>query len=212
MTLTVQWLTLMMMLAAGLGMGVVFDGYRVVSNELRFPRWWLPFLDIIYWIAAAAVVFRMLYASNNGEVRAYVFVGLALGVLFYYWLFAKLVVKSVRWLIQAIRAMIRFTLKALELIIVKPLLFMYNVLKFALGIGTAFSIFMFKLVVQLVRPIWKLLQWLTGPLWRPLLRWLSPKWDKCKQMPIWHKLSRIWERSKSSMSKASKWMNWLRRR
>lgn len=206
MTLTIQWLTIAAMLTAGLGMGAVFDGYRVVSNELKFPRWWLPFLDIMYWIAAALVVFRMLYASNNGEVRAYVFLGLALGVLIYYWLFNRVVVSVVRWLIRAVRTLIRIGIRTLELIIVKPTLFLYNVLKFVIGIGSAITIFLFKLVLQLLRPFGKLLAWLLKPIWRPIVRAIVPKWQTWKQACASSKLVSL------VLSWKSRLNNWLRRK
>ena len=174
MTLTAQWLTVAVMLISGLGMGVVFDGYRVVSNELRFPRWWLPVLDIMYWMAAAVIVFRMLYASNNGEVRAYVFLGLAIGVILYYWLLSQPVIAIVKWLIDAVRALVRFLLKLFRLIIIKPILLLYKMGLVILGFGTALTIFLLKTVLQLVRPIWLLLAWLASPVTRPLGRWLKP--------------------------------------
>lgn len=180
MTLSIQWLTVAVMLLSGLGMGVVFDGYRVVSNELRFPRWWLPILDVVYWMAAALVVFRVLYASNNGEVRAYVFIGLALGALTYYWLFSKLVIIIVKWIIQAIRSLISFTLKLLDFVIVKPVFLLYKLFKIILSFGTILTIFLLKIVLQLALPVWKLLFWLLQPAIRPIRRKLSPWMDKWK--------------------------------
>lgn len=173
-----QWMTVAVMLLSGLGMGVVFDGYRVVSNELRFPRWWLPVLDIMYWMAAAVVVFRMLYASNNGEVRAYVFLGLAIGVILYYWLLSKPVIATVKWLIGAVRSLIAFIVKFIRIVILKPLLLLYKGVIAILGFGSALTIFLLKIVVQLVRPIWLLLRWLVRPVSRPLGRWLRPFWEK----------------------------------
>ncbi|MEK3884245.1 spore cortex biosynthesis protein YabQ [Paenibacillus sp. PL2-23] len=202
MSLATQWLTVAVMLVSGLGMGVVFDGYRVVSNELKFPRWWLPMLDIIYWMAAAVVVFRMLYASNNGEVRAYVFLGLAIGVILYYWLLSKTVIALVKWLIEAVRAMIRLMLKLLDWMIVKPILLLYKMVIVIVGFGTALTIFLLKIVVQLVRPIWLLLLWLLRPVTRPMGRWLKPQWES------W----RVEERLMKGLSAVkSRWNQWFRR-
>lgn len=202
MTLSVQWLTVAVMLLSGLGMGVVFDGYRVVSNELRFPRWWLPMLDVIYWMAAAVVVFRMLYASNNGEVRAYVFLGLAIGVILYSWLLSKPVIALVKWLIGAVRALIAFIMKLLNFVIVKPILLLYKTVMVILGFGSALTIFLLKVVVQLVRPIWLLFLWLLKPVTRPLGRWLKPHWER------W----RLEERLMKGLASAGRlWNQWFRR-
>lgn len=202
MTLSIQWLTVAVMLLSGFGMGVVFDGYRVVSNELRFPRWWLPVLDVVYWMAAAVVVFRMLYASNNGEVRAYVFLGLAIGVILYYWLLSKSVIGLVRWIIGAVRAFISFIFKVFDLLIVKPILLLYKTITVILGFGSALTIFLLKIVVQLVRPIWLLLLWLLKPVTRPLGRWLKPHWER------WRVEERL---AKGLAAVAGRWNQWFRR-
>lgn len=167
-------------------MGVVFDGYRVVSNELRLPRWWLPVLDMMYWMAAALIVFRVLYASNNGEVRAYVFLGLLIGVLSYYWLFSKSVIAIVKWTIGAIKTLVRFIFKCIEFVIVKPILLLYKLVKVILGFGTAFTIFLLKIVIQLIRPFWLLLRWLSRPLVRPLWRWVSPYVQRWRVKERWN--------------------------
>lgn len=202
MTLDMQWMTMAVMLLSGLGMGTVFDGYRVVSQELKFPRWWLPVLDVIYWMAAALVVFRVLYASNNGEVRAYVFIGLAIGIILYYLLLSKAVIVTVQWLIRAVRAIISFVLKCLDIIIVKPLLLLYKLLKIILGFGSAFTIFLLKIVIQLVRPFWRLLVWIIRPILRPIGRWLSPymtKWQVAEKL------------RKLGLQIVNLWTKWFRR-
>lgn len=190
------------MLLSGLGMGAVFDGYRVVSNELRFPKWWLPALDVLYWIASAVVVFRMLYASNNGEVRAYVFLGLAIGVILHYWLFSKAVVAIVKWIIGAVKACVTFLLRLFDATIVKPILLLYKLVQIMLGFGTAITIFLLKVVVQLARPIWILLIWMTKPIWRPLGRWLKPYWDKLRPA------ARI---GKLAAAARSLWQSWFKK-
>lgn len=195
-------MTMAVMLLSGLGMGAVFDGYRVVSSELRFPKWWLPALDVLYWIASAVVVFRMLYASNNGEVRAYVFLGLAIGVILHYWLFSKAVVVIVKWIIRAVKACITFLLRLLDATIVKPILLLYKLAKVVLGFGSALTIFLLKIVIQLVRPIWLLLIWMTKPVWRPLGRWLKPYWDKLRPA------ARI---GKLAASARSLWQSWFKK-
>lgn len=190
------------MLLSGLGMGTVFDGYRVLSNELRFPRWWLPVLDVIYWMAAAVAVFRVLYASNNGEVRAYVFIGLAVGVLLYYWLLSRAIIAIVKWLIYAVRALLSFILKCLDFVIVKPLVLLYKLVKVILGFGTALTIFLLKIVLQLVRPFWRVLIWMVRPIIRPLGRWLSPYFTK------WKVVDRL---RKFALQIAQVWSKWFRR-
>lgn len=164
---------MMTMLLSGIGMGIVFDGYRVVSDELRISRIWVPVFDLLYWIAATIAVFQVLSSSNHGEVRLYVFLGLLLGIGCYYWLFSKLTVRLVKLLIRTIRAIAKLVVQTVNLLIVKPFILLYRLAKLLLAFFRVFTIFLFRIVVQLVRPFWLLLAWMTKPLWRPVFRW----WD-----------------------------------
>lgn len=203
MSLSVQWLTLATMLMSGVGMGVLFDSYRVVSSELKFPRWTLSLIDLIYWIASAIVVFRMLYVSNSGEVRAYVFVGLAIGFLFYYWLFSKITTKMTLWLIKAIKWCIQIIVNIFHIIVIKPILIIWVVLLYIMKLGSKITIGIGKLVLQLLRPILKLVLWILSPLTKPLVRWLKPYWEKSN---ISTNLAKMWNVVKQR-SQA-----WLRRK
>lgn len=168
------------MLLSGLGMGAVFDSYRILSLELKFPRWWLPFLDLLYWVAAALIVFRVLYAGNNGEVRVYVFLGLLLGVTVYYFLFSRMVAAIVRWTILAVRGLIRFIIGMLDWTIVKPLVLLYKLIKVIFSFGAAITIFLLKVVLQLFRPFWLLAKWMLGPVIRPIAGRLGPHLDRLR--------------------------------
>ncbi|UVI30369.1 spore cortex biosynthesis protein YabQ [Paenibacillus spongiae] len=173
MSLSVQWLTMAMMLLSGIGMGVVFDGYRVVSDELKINRWWIPVFDLLYWIAATVIVFQVLSASNEGEVRTYVFLGLLLGIGCYYWLFSRIVVRLVHGLIRATRAIIQFAVRAFVLLVIRPLGLLYKLAKLILAFLLAFTIFLFRIVLQLLRPLWVLVRWMTRPIARPAARWIA---------------------------------------
>lgn len=198
MTLTMQWMTMAVMLLSGLGMGAVFDGYRVVSNELKLPRWWLPVLDILYWMAAAVTVFRVLYASNNGELRAYVFIGLAIGVIIYYLLFSKIIVTTVKWLIRAVRAVLLFLWRCVEILLIKPILLLYRMLVTIVAFGSAFTIFLLKIMLQLIRPFWKFIVWMTSPIFRPITRRLKTYFEKWqllgKLRKLYHSIMNWWSR------------------
>lgn len=159
------------MLLSGIGMGIVFDGYRVVSDELRVSRIWVPIFDLLYWIAATIAVFQVLSSSNHGEVRAYVFLGLVLGIGCYYWLFSRITVRLVKLLIQTVRVLSSFTVQTFKLLVVRPIILLYRLIRLLLAFVLAFTIFLFKIVVQLVRPLWLLVRWMTKPIWKSVFRW-----------------------------------------
>jgi spore cortex biosynthesis protein YabQ len=188
-----------LMLLSGIGMGVVFDGYRVVSHELRFAKWTLPMLDLLYWAAATLVVFQVLSAGNNGEVRAYVFLGLALGVITYFLLLSRVVIATVRWTIGAVRYLIGLVIRLFHIFIIRPLLILYKLCKVLLGFLLALTIFCYKIVLQLIRPFWLLARWMFRPLLRPLMNGLTPllkRWQLgAKTANVVSKTAAWWKRT-----------------
>lgn len=173
MSLQVQFWTLALMLMSGLGLGAAFDGCRVVSHRLGLGRMWLPVLDLLYWLAATLAVFRVLTAGNEGEVRLFVFVGLLLGVACYFWLFSRMVIRLVEGLIAAVKLTIRLLLRTLDLLLLKPLLLLWRMVRSILGFLLVIAMFLFRFVLHLIRPFWLVFRWLTAPLTKRLRGWAA---------------------------------------
>lgn len=186
MSLSVQFATLGLMLASGMGIGLLFDLYRILAHELRFPRWLIPLLDLAYWAIAAVFVFRMLYIGNFGQVRLFVFLGLAAGYTLYFLGLSRTSVKLIRLLLRGIEVLVRFVIRCVEICIVRPVRLLIRLVRFLLGIVTTVAIFLYKVVIQLlyplrlllrligraVRPYARLPRWITWP-WRAFRRWLK---------------------------------------
>ncbi|WP_151737911.1 spore cortex biosynthesis protein YabQ [Paenibacillus tengchongensis] len=164
---SVQWMTLLYMMLAGTAMGFTYDSYRVLSLRLHFPRWLSGALDFLYWVWAALLTFRMLYAGNQGQLRFYVFVGLFLGVWFYFLLFSVTVRRFVVMLIQSVQYMLRLLWKVTGVLIGMPLLWLWRLLGGVLRLLWRILLFVLKLLLRLTKPIW----------WFPA-KWFSPYWAK----------------------------------
>ncbi|MFD2611537.1 spore cortex biosynthesis protein YabQ [Paenibacillus gansuensis] len=184
MSLHTQFYTFAMMALSGVLLGVVYDAYRVVCRELRLPRWVLSLMDLVYWVFSCIFVFRVLYASNQGEIRLFVFLGLVLGVLFYFWLIGSITVRIVLWLIQVVRALLRFGAKCFRILILMPLRALYKLIVILLGFLAAITIFVYKIVLQLIGPVFRLIWRILQPLHK---YWVLPSW--------FHKF-RIWLQGK----------------
>jgi len=153
MTLATQAFTLAVMLACGFAMGVVFDGYRVLTWQVPFLRKVVPVLDLLYWAGVTVFVFRALNGSNEGQLRSFVFLGLAAGALLYYVLLSKPTIWLIRKLIDGFRWMIRLLCKLFRILVIKPVLLLYKLLLAILGIAASVSIFLLKVVLQLLYPL-----------------------------------------------------------
>ncbi|MCZ8523696.1 MULTISPECIES: spore cortex biosynthesis protein YabQ [Paenibacillus] len=168
MTLSVQFLTMGMMYAGGLALGGIYDLYRVLSGQLKVPPWLRAGLDLLYWFIGTLVVFALLYKSNWGEVRPFIFMGLAIGILFYFLVFSSAVIRVIVFTIRAVVTAARIGRRMIELFVIRPAIGLYRLVLIFLGFLLATAIFIYRIVLQLLYPVWKLLLWL----FRPLGRWM----------------------------------------
>ncbi|WP_246067334.1 spore cortex biosynthesis protein YabQ [Paenibacillus koleovorans] len=177
MSLETQFLTLLTMIAIGAGMGAIFDAYRVLSGQLRVPRWLIPPLDIAYWILSTLLVFRGLYESNHGEVRIFVFLGLIVGGWLYMRLLSDKFSRFVLFLIGLVRRLIRLLVRTFELLVIKPIYWLYRLIVVILGFVLAIAVFLYKVVLQLLYPFRVLFRKLFGWLrpWLVIPRWMKPQ-------------------------------------
>lgn len=159
-------MTLAAMVLSGQVMGVLFDTYRVAAHELRFRRWMLPVLDLAYWVFAVIFVFRMLYITNYGELRLFVFLGLLLGVSIYFTFVSSLTVLAVKQVFVFIRRMFSLFLKLVQFVIIKPITLLVRLFVTLGGVLGAIAIFLYKIVIQLLYPVWMVVRSITRPLHR----------------------------------------------
>ena len=99
-----QILALVIMVVTGLVTGFMFDVYRVVRSLVQPNRQMSVVMDFIFWLMVTPVIFVLLIACNWGQLRLYVFLGMALGLFCYFQLFSE----AVLWtLIHAFRSLMR---------------------------------------------------------------------------------------------------------
>jgi spore cortex biosynthesis protein YabQ len=159
MNLNHQFLTVALMIGCGLGLGVFFDIYRVLTDKLKLSRWIISFLDIMYGLIAAVAVFRVLYYSNYGQLRFFIFVALILGIYLYYMWFSKGVIRFFLSIVKGINWL-------WNLFIVRPIQLFNKILLIFFGFFKVLTIFFYKLMLQLSYP----LQFLTRRLIRIIRR------------------------------------------
>lgn len=88
-----QFYSFFIMVLAGFLIGILFDFYRIIRNFVRPKKIATGVGDVLFWIIVTAVAFVLLIYGNWGQLRFYVFIGLALGVRIYFVLFSKMFIK-----------------------------------------------------------------------------------------------------------------------
>lgn len=86
----------------GMGLVLTYDFFRIIRRLIPHGNIWIGIEDVCYWIFGTVVVFLLLYQKNDGMLRAFCFLGIALGGIIYAFLFSRFVVKIFVWVLGAI--------------------------------------------------------------------------------------------------------------
>jgi len=160
MSLANQFQTMGWMVCSGLGLGILFDVYRVFAKHMKFAKWMISCMDCLFGLLAALAVFRVLFMSNQGQLRLFVFIGLFIGIFLYYKWFSFSILKCIEWLFLAVKW---FMAVFLIIPIQKIVIFL-----------KAVTIFFSKIMLQLIYPFWHLISYV----YRWVKRWVLRRFHK----------------------------------
>ncbi|MBM7623883.1 spore cortex biosynthesis protein YabQ [Sporohalobacter salinus] len=113
-SLEMQIKTFIYMMILGHCLAIIFDFYRVIRGFGYINDIVTMVIDFIFALMGAGAVFFILLKSNFGQIRFYIFIGLALGIIIYHQLFSNLVIKVIRIILDVI---IKIIMKVINLII-----------------------------------------------------------------------------------------------
>lgn len=77
----------------GAALTLVFDFFRLMRRNKETRDLIVYIQDIFFWFIVAIVIIISAFITNSGELRGYMFIGYALGAMFYLLLFSKLILK-----------------------------------------------------------------------------------------------------------------------
>lgn len=117
----------------GLAIGLLFDIFRLSRKFIETGDVITYIEDIMFWFLVGVIVLMTVYLSNNGQIRGYVFLGILLGVIFYFLAFSTIVMKVlsgiVKTIVNIIGIMIKVTVGPLKMIMqvsYRPIKYLYN--------------------------------------------------------------------------------------
>jgi spore cortex biosynthesis protein YabQ len=160
-TLTGQATTMLAMVLCGLVMGMLYDTYRTMERKCHLPIWLVWISDFFFWISCTFLVFGTLLRINEGVVRIYIFLGLGIGIIFYFLLFQRMYLRILNKLIALSVWLYRVTLRIGYYILIVPLLFLYRAL-------VAIALFLFSVLFTVVKWLARPFLFLGGKLWSPI--------------------------------------------
>ncbi len=77
----------------GAGLFFLYDILRIFRRIVPHGNIWIGVEDFIYWLICTGAVFVMLYQENDGMVRGFAMGGIVLGMLLYYLVFSRFVIR-----------------------------------------------------------------------------------------------------------------------
>ncbi|MGE5614074.1 MAG: spore cortex biosynthesis protein YabQ [Bacillota bacterium] len=87
--------------AGGMAIALLYDIFRIFRKTVKTGVLAAYIQDLLYWLIVAVIMFMTIYYSNDGELRAYLFLGAFLGVLLYALAFSRIVMESSMLIIRA---------------------------------------------------------------------------------------------------------------
>lgn len=128
----------------GAALVLLYDVFRILRMALPHYKWVVALEDILFWALGGLLTVLFLVASNDGQVRFFIVVGVALGGVLYHFtlsqivmslahwiirLVTRLVIRPIRWLLGVIWRVLAKVSKVGGNFLVKPVLFFQNSLK-----------------------------------------------------------------------------------
>lgn len=112
------------MTVLGAAEGLLFDLFRIVRKNTCKSFLAVGVSDIIYWLLAAFLFAAAVINFTDGELRGYIFIGIALGLIFYFLAFSRMIIIIFMTFISIILKIFKLIFK----ILLTPVKILYKML------------------------------------------------------------------------------------
>lgn len=103
-----QVYTFLYAILGGAIVAFLYDILRIKRRTIKTSVIIVGLEDILYWLTAAVFLFCIVFKSNSGEMRGYIFIGNVIGVIFYESLFSKIIIDTSQMVINIIHKILVF--------------------------------------------------------------------------------------------------------
>lgn len=168
MTLQEQFASLSLMITAGVWIGASLSVHQRFTRPLRRRAALIP-ADILFWLVQAVLLFAVLLPVNEGVLRFYLFLGLALGFTFYKGLLEKPFLYGFDFLMSVLVRTWRLLAKCVFNLFLRPLYLLlkliFRLCKMTVKAVLGIVLFLLILPLKFVRGLLHLIlpdRWLLG--------------------------------------------------
>lgn len=105
--------TFLMFILTGLAIGTLFDIFRILRRSFKTKDFITYIEDILFWIFTGIILLYSIFTFNNGELRAFVFIGVLLGIILYILTLSRYFIKICVYIVNIIKMIITLPIKFL---------------------------------------------------------------------------------------------------
>lgn len=80
-------------IANGIIIGILFDFFRILRKSFKTRDVVTYFEDLLFWILTGFSILYFIFVFNNGEIRLFMFLGIAVGITLYMLIFSSFFIK-----------------------------------------------------------------------------------------------------------------------
>ncbi len=95
----------------GFLIGLLFDMFRISRRTFKTSDIITYLEDILFWILSGLLILFSIFKFNNGDIRAYIILGIFIGLALYMLVFSKIVINTLVKIILVIKQIISFVSK-----------------------------------------------------------------------------------------------------
>lgn len=118
----------------GLIIGLIFDFFRILRKTIKTSDIITHIEDFLFWMLTGLLILYSIFTFNNGEIRLFMFLAIIVGMLVYFTLISRFVIKVnvtiinffkkiIIQIINLFKIPINFILNLIKKIVFKPITF-----------------------------------------------------------------------------------------
>lgn len=88
-----QFNTVFIFFLTGICIGLLFDFFRIQRKVLKTCDFITYIQDVLFWIVSGLIIIFVIMKYTNGEIRIYMVLGIILGILIYFLIISKYIMK-----------------------------------------------------------------------------------------------------------------------
>lgn len=98
----------------GCGLSAVYDIFRLDRMIFRRSVLTVALEDILFWIISAFAAFCLMLLTTNGQIRAFILIGVLIGFIIFRLTFSKLIDMLIPYLKKAVKGVRKWYLKFIK--------------------------------------------------------------------------------------------------